>query len=197
MALSLMQEEIIIRKAESGDLDGIMRVEEESFLPGDRYPRRYISDEIKNQDSQRQYFVAEYNRRIVGYSAAGIQESGTALMGPVSDVEKELGIHLEATRVGVLISLGVIKEERRKNIGGMLTQARLRWIENNLEDDKKYVFAHAWPNGGFNYLAKSFGFRRVMNWDNREAYSDDSHAILYFLDLSLQGKNDLQTVIIL
>ncbi len=176
MGGEMTNDELRIRIAKPSDLDGIMNVETTAFLLGDRYSRDKISSQMSEE--KRKYFVAEFEGRIVGYSAAAVQTPSYALMGDVSSVEKELMIDLSSLNyVGVLTSIGVLPKLKGQGIGQKLLEIRLNWLA---EKGVKYVFTHAWPNGGFPRLGEKNGFKRIKEWDGNRTYSDGSKSILFF-----------------
>lgn len=174
--------DVKVRKAVWDDIDFIMTVEDSAFLPKDRYLRERIETHFLSGEYgfDRQYFVAEKRGLIVGYSAAAVKDPASALLGNVSSVENRLNVSLSGKKVGVLTSIGVLRECKGMGIGKYLLQARLDWIRERVtEQDEVYVFAHSWPNGGFPQLSVSFGFQKVGDWNGKRQYSDGSFAELY------------------
>ena len=173
----LIKTAITIRLATVQDLDGICKVEEESFHPDDQYSESTFRKRIEgdySEASDRKYFVAEENGTILGYGEVAIKKAESVLGSEISKVEKTL-LKLDE-RVGVLISSGVLVKRRKEGIGMMITKARLDYLQEKYVNQ---VFAQAWPNGGFPYLAKKLGFKKIPKWKGR-GFSDGTQQELYF-----------------
>lgn len=172
----MTQSELLVREAKMSDLEGIFKVENQAFLEGDRYSIEKIKSQLT--ENGRKYFVAEFENKIVGYSAAALQSPSYALMGDVANVEDETGISFsEISMVGVLTSIGVLTNLKGKGIGQRLLDVRLNWL---LKNKVEYVFAHSWPNGGFPKLGERNGFKKIESWDGGRIYSDGTKAVLFY-----------------
>ena len=137
----------LVRTATANDLPAISAIEIDSFT--DPYPPALM--ERLQRDNPGNFFVAENNSsKIVGYCVAS---------------EKEEFAHL--------ISIGVLREYRRKRVGVALLKTLLAWLsQRRVEEVWLEVKA---GNGAAMKFYEQFGFEIMKRIENY--YSDGSPAL--------------------
>ena len=137
----------IVRTATANDLPLISTIEADSFT--DPYPPALM--ERLQRDNPENFLVAENNSsKVVGYCVAS---------------EKRPFAHL--------ISIGVLREYRRKGVGVVLLETLLAWL-NQRRVQELWLEVKA-GNGAAMKLYEHFGFEIVQRIENY--YSDGSPAI--------------------
>ena len=143
-----------VRLATRSDLVAICGIEEDSFL--DPYPQALLSRLLREHTNH--FLVAEISGRLVGYCVSSKDGS-----------------------LAHLISIGVLREYRKRGIGSALIQTLLAeigprvrelWLEVNAGNEEAIRFY------------EGFDFRRVMIIDNY--YADGAAALR--MRLTLDGK---------
>lgn len=142
-----------VRPATKNDLPLICTVEVDSFP--DPYPAALMA-RLQRTHSE-SFFVAENpSSELVGYCVAS---------------EKEGSAHL--------ISIGVLREHRRKGVGAALLETLLVWL-NERRVEELWLEVNTGNNAAINFYER-FGFARVMTIENY--YADGSPAAKMMLPM--------------
>ena len=142
-----------IRRATQGDLEGICRIEDDSFT--EPYPHNLLAKLLR--DCPDNFFVAEATpRNLVGYCVAS-----------------------QDGNIAHLISIGVLREYRRRGVGTELTQALIGSLGSAVGELRLEVKQ---GNTEAIQLYEGLGFRQVNFIENY--YGDGSPALKMWLTLN-------------